>query len=253
MFQDTQPAPLPAADGRDAWQAFRVTHPGELQAMLRELRDRETPLQLSAPQGHALSATLWSVDEGSRRLNFSLSSADPQVLAMIESDELTVVAYLESVKLQFELPDPVLVRSLGGHALQAGWPREMYRFQRRNAYRVRTLERSSPTAQLRHPALPDMLLALRVLDVSIGGCALFVPHEVPPLEPGTRVNGVRVELDADTRFDTGVSLQHVTSFHPGQRGVRIGCEWQSLSASAERVLQRYIDQTQKRRRQLSLD
>ena len=54
-------------------------------------------------------------------------------------------------------------------------------------------------------------------------------------------------------IDTGLMLHHVTSIQPGQRGVRIGCEWASLSSSAERVLQRYIDQTQKRRRQLALD
>ena len=253
MFQDTQPAPLPADGGREVWQEFRVAHPGELHALLRQLRDGDVPVQLSAPDCQALTAALWSIDDTARRLNFSPANRPQQVQAMVESDELTAVAYLQNVKLQFDLPDPMLVRHTDGHTLQTAWPREMYRFQRRNAYRVRTLERSSPTAQLRHPAIPDMVLALRVLDVSIGGCALFVPHEVPPLEPGTRVNGARVELDADTRFDTGLMLHHVTSIQPGQRGVRIGCEWASLSSSAERVLQRYIDQTQKRRRQLALD
>ena len=98
-----------------------------------------------------------------------------------------------------------------------------------------------------------MLLSLRVIDVSIGGCALFVTHDVPPLEPGTRITKVRIELDTDTRFDVGLQLQHVTAIQPGNRGVRIGCEWVRLSPSAERVLQRYIDQTQKRRRMLAMD
>jgi c-di-GMP-binding flagellar brake protein YcgR len=97
-----------------------------------------------------------------------------------------------------------------------------------------------------------MLLPLRVIDVSIGGCALFVPNDVPPLQPGTALTSVRIELDPDTRFETGLQLQHVTAIQPGQRGVRIGCEWMRLPASAERTLQRYIDQTQKRRRLLSL-
>jgi c-di-GMP-binding flagellar brake protein YcgR len=252
MFEDTRPAPLPAGDGREAWQDFRITHPGELLATLRQLRDSGVPVQLSGPQARGISASLWSADEASGRLNFSIGSADKAAAAMVESDELTAVAYLDSVKLQFELVDPVLVHGNESTTLQAAWPSEMYRFQRRNAYRVRTLERSSPTALLRHPALPDMALALRVIDVSIGGCAIFVPHDVPPLEPGTRVHGVRIELDADTRFDAALSLQHVTDIHPEQRGVRIGCEWQNLSSSAEKVLQRYIDQTQKRRRMLSL-
>jgi c-di-GMP-binding flagellar brake protein YcgR len=252
MFEDTRPAPLPAGDGREAWQDFRIGHPGELLAMLRQLRDSSVPIQLSSPDARGVTASLWSVEDASQRLNFSISAGDKSLPAMVETDELTAVAYLDSVKLQFELADPVLVHGSQGTTLQAAWPSEMYRFQRRDAYRVRTLERSSPTAQLRHPAIPDMALALRVLDVSIGGCALFVPHEVPALEPGTRVHGVRIELDADARFDAALTLQHVTAIHPEQRGVRIGCEWHALSSGAERVLQRYIDQTQKRRRLLSL-
>jgi c-di-GMP-binding flagellar brake protein YcgR len=36
-------------------------------------------------------------------------------------------------------------------------------------------------------------------------------------------------------------------------GMRLGCEFLALDAGTERSLQRYIDQTQKRRRLLSLD
>ncbi|MEO5697330.1 MAG: PilZ domain-containing protein [Burkholderiaceae bacterium] len=174
---------------------------------------------------------------------------------MVDGDELVAVAYLDRVKLQFDLQGLVLVRGASHCALQAGFPREVYRFQRRRAYRVRTLERSAPTARLRHPSLPDMALLLRVIDVSIGGCALFVGQDVPPLQPGTRIAAVGIELDADTRFDADVRLQHVSAIGPGPGplGVRIGCEWLSLEGSAERTLQRYIDQTQKRRRLMTMD
>jgi c-di-GMP-binding flagellar brake protein YcgR len=253
MFQDTQPAPLPAEGGREAWRDFRVTHPGELLGLLRQLREGEVPVQLSVPDGQTLGTTLWSLDDRHRRLAFTIDPSHPRAEAMLTSDELVAVAYLDSVKLQFDLPGAVLVRGRDGAALQAPFPGEMYRFQRRGAYRVRTLERSSPTAHLRHPSLPDMLLPLRVIDVSIGGCALLVGHDVPPLQPGTQLASVRVELDADTRFETGLQLQHVTDIQPGARAVRIGCAWERLSPAAERTLQRYIDQTQKRRRLLSLD
>jgi c-di-GMP-binding flagellar brake protein YcgR len=253
MFQDTQPAPLPAEGAHAAWTEFRVGHPGERLGLLRQLRDGNVPVQLSSPDGHAVATSLWSVDDSRQRLNFSINPELPQLAAMIESDELVAVAYLDSVKLQFDLHELVLVHGPNGATLQAVFPAEIYRFQRRSAYRVRTLERSSPTAHLRHPAMPDMLLPLRVIDVSIGGCALFVAHDVPPLMPGTRLANVRIELDADTRFETGLQLQHVTDIQPGQRGVRIGCEWAALPRAAERTLQRYIDQTQKRRRLLSLD
>jgi flagellar brake protein len=253
MLQDTQPPALPADGARDAWRDFRVVSPVEQLLLLRQLRDGATPVHISNPEGQTVSSALCTVDDAGRHLGFAIDGDHPRVEALLASDELVAVAYLDSVKLQFDLNDPMVVRGAGGATLQSPFPDDLYRFQRRSAYRVRTLERSSPTAHLRHPALPDMVLPLRVVDVSIGGCALLVGHDVPPLQPGTVVASVRVELDADTRFDTGLQLQHVTDIQPGARGVRIGCAWDRLAPASERTLQRYIDQTQKRRRLLALD
>ena len=252
MFNDTHPAALDDA-GPAAWAPFRVDSPSEIAALLRQLRDTSTPLVLSAPSGAALVTALWSVDGQQQRLNFTGDDSNPQLQDLAEADEAVCVGYLDAVKLQFDLHDLLLVRGPRSCALQASSPSVVYRFQRRNAYRVRTLERHSPTARLRHPSIPDMRLALRVLDVSIGGCALFVPHDVPALDPGLILHGVQVELDADTRFTISMQIQHLSSINSQATGLRAGCEWRSIDRESERSLQRYIDQTQKRRRLLSLD
>ena len=137
--------------------------------------------------------------------------------------------------------------------LQARLPRELFRFQRRNAFRVRTIERTQPTATLRHPGLPDMTLALRVLDVSIGGCALLMPGNVPQMPAGVTLGTVRLTLDAETSFDASLVVHHVTSTGAENGSVRLGCGLVGLSGASERSLQRYIDQTQKRRRMMALD
>lgn len=253
MFQDTRPAELDADGGSDPFAEFRVAHAGERLALLRQLRDGNTPVILNAPDGAAMTTSLWAVDETRHRLNFNADAAHPQLQALINADDAVAVAYLESVKLQFHVPGLVLVRSLNACSLQAGMPREIYRFQRRSAYRVRTAQRQSPRARFRHPSIPDMELSLRVLDISVGGCALWLPQDVPALQPGTRLAQVQIELDDLTRFAAALSLQHVTALQPGDEGVRLGCEWQPLSGGAERTLQRWIDQAQKRRRMLSLD
>jgi hypothetical protein len=74
-----------------------------------------------------------------------------------------------------------------------------------------------------------------------------------------------VDLDAETRFSAPATLQHISSIGAGgaaperatdgapnaaPNGVRIGCEWQALPGSAERVLQRWIDRAQQRQRLL---
>lgn len=252
MFQDTRPADLDAAGDSDPYAEFRVTHAGERLALLRQLRDSSVPVMLSSPAGSTLTTTLWALDDERDRLSFSAESGHPQLDVLIEADEVVAVAYLESVKLQFDLQGLVVVRSFNACALQCRLPGEVYRFQRRSAYRVRPVERQQPKARLRHPSMPDMQLSLRVLDVSAGGCAIWLPQDVPVLQAGTRLAEVTIELDELTRFSAALTLQHVTALQPGDRGVRLGCAWQPLSGSAERTLQRWIDQAQKRRRLLSL-
>jgi c-di-GMP-binding flagellar brake protein YcgR len=248
LFQDTQPA----APGHGLAD-FLVDSRAERLSLLKALVDAGTPVQLSTPGGAHVTVTLWTVDTRLGKLSFSADADDPQLQNLIEGHEVTAVAYLDSVKLQFDLSHPVLVRGARASALQCELPHEMFRFQRRASYRVRTPPRSGPVALLRHPAIAEMMLALRVLDVSAGGCALFLPDDVPPLQPGSRLRHVQIELEPSTRFEAALQLCHVTSLNPESGGVRLGCELHEMNGDAQRALQRYIDQAQKRRRLLSFE
>jgi c-di-GMP-binding flagellar brake protein YcgR len=252
MFEHTQPAALDADGAIDGFAEFRIDDARAIARMMADLVDGAVPVHLSAPGGVNLTTVLWTVDTAQRRIVFAADTLQPQLQPLAESDEATCVAYLDAVKLQFDLRDLMLVRGTQQCTLAAAMPTELYRFQRRGSFRVRTAGRGSPTAHLRHPSMPDMALALRVLDVSIGGCALLLPHDVPPIQPGSRIADVRIELDADTRLRATVLPHHVTLIHPGTQGARLGCELLDLDGAAERALQRYIDQTQKRQRLLSL-
>jgi c-di-GMP-binding flagellar brake protein YcgR len=234
---------------------YRVHDAAERLALLTELRDRGTPVLMHAPDGHALRTTLWLVDAASARLAFALSSAElsaSYLTPLLEADDVTAIAYPGDVKLQFELSGLVLVRGPASAVLQSALPDEMLRIQRRESFRV-TPPVSAPVAYLRHPAIPDMSLALRVLDLSLGGCALRLPDDVPPLAPGTRIAGVTIELDVNTRLRVELTLQHLTHLSadgPAGRmsSARVGCEWQLARLEDERALQRWIDQAQVRQR-----
>jgi flagellar brake protein len=232
---------------------FRVSDPEEVNALLKALMDRSVTLNLSGSDGSAFSTTLWSIDPAQGRIALTADMMVPAVHRLVEADEAVAVGYLDQVKLQFDVADRVLVHGRQHCVLQAALPRELFRFQRRNAYRVRTLERSAPTARFRHPSIPEIVLELRLLDVSVGGCALFMPAEMPMFEPGVDINDCVIELDSATLLRGTLVVHHVTSIQPQARGVRLGCELLNLGPDATRSLQRYIDQTQKRRRMMSLD
>ena len=250
-FQDTQPAALHQLTG-NALDEFRVVHPTELLALLRQLVDGNVLVHLSAPGGTSYTTTVWTVDGQQGRLSLAADAGQPAVRNLVDAGEATAVAYVDSVKLQFDLRHLVLVHGPNASALQAELPAMLYRFQRRDSFRVRTPANAAPTATLRHPSLPEMMLALRVLDVSVGGCALALPAAVPPLAAGIQIAGVRIELDADTRFEATLTLQHVSGGMGSTNSAqRLGCAFGKLDGAAQRALQRYIDQTQKRRRLFS--
>ena len=251
-FMDTQTAALDKFSGIDPYADFRVESPREIGSLMRELNETGTPIQLSSPSGANLATVIWSVDSHAGRLAMRAEPDHPQLQALIQSDEVAAVAYLDAVKLQFDLHQLVLVRAKTACAMQTVMPRQVYRFQRRQAFRVRAPDRLSPSVRLRHPALPEMQLSLRVLDLSIGGCALLLPDDVPELRAGSTIHGARFELDPSTQFTAALQLHHISSMRGEAHGLSLGCEFKQLDPDAERALQRYIDQTQKRKRLLSL-
>jgi flagellar brake protein len=249
-FEATQPAPLSTLSGR-AIDEFRVDHPAEVMALLRRLVASAVLVQLSAPGGAAYTSTLWAVDAPARRISLDADAANPQIRALVEAGEATAVAYLDAIKLQFDLHGLMIAHGHNASALQAVLPDVLFRFQRREFYRVRT--RDSAVAHLRHPASRGEMLTLRVLDVSVGGCALQLPADAAPIEPGTSIDGVRLELDADTLLVAPIVVQHVSSgFGSNTRISRLGCSFARLDGTAQRSLQRYIDLTQRREKFLLL-
>ena len=256
MSSVTLPMPIDGpgmASGR--FDQFRLHSAIEIRALLARLVEGNVLLHLSGPDGAVYTTTLWAVDAQRGVASFAVDTASPQLQRVLAADDITVVGYIDNVKLQFDLHDAMLVSGARASALNAPIPRELFRFQRRASFRIKPLARSaaSATATFTHPARADVVLSLRVLDVSIGGLALFLPDELPSIAPGSRLRAAQVELDADTRIAADLLLSHVTAINPDSHGARLGCAWTGLGGDAERTLQRFIDGTQKRKRALSLD
>lgn len=249
-FQDTRPASMAQISGR-AIDEFCVNDSREVLAYCRRMADEGTLIHLSDEGQSAYTTVIWAVDATSGRLALDANPAQPAVQGLVAAGDATVVAYLDAIKLQFDLHPLMLVHGPSGSALQAPLPTTMYRFQRRSSFRVRP--RGGAMAHLRHPGLPDMALALRVLDVSIGGCALAVPADVPVFDAGVKIGRVRFELDADTRFEAALTIQHVSGgFGAPGNSTRLGCAFGMLDGAAQRALQRFIDLSQRRHRLLTL-
>lgn len=229
---------------------FRLRSPHEIRALLQRLAATRSLLHLSTPEGASYSTLLLRLDPERNVAVFDAEPRSPLLQRLLASREISAVGYMDSIKLQFELSGVMLVNGATASQLHARVPQEMYRFQRRESFRVRPSVKDAPLACFAQPGRPEVELALPILDVSAGGCALFLADGAPPIAPGQKLPGVQVELDAHTRFACTLLLHHVTAMNPVAGGVRLGCEWIGLEAAATRALQRFVDQTQKLRRSL---
>lgn len=249
MSLDTQPMGLDSLGGGVAGlDEFRVGSPIEIQSYLKKLADGNVTIFLNGPAGRNVATTVWAVDAAGGSLVFSADARDATLQQLLLAGEIVAVGYLDSVKLQWDVHGAMLVHGGTGSALRCAFPRLMYRFQRRNSYRVRPLPRSGPLARLTEPVQQ----ALRVLDVSIGGCALFYPDGGVPIGRGDMIRNATLELDAETRLAAHLLVHHASPMGGELKGMRLGCELVQLARDAERALQRFIDQTQKKRRLFDL-
>ncbi|MCV2367413.1 flagellar brake protein [Roseateles oligotrophus] len=217
---------------------FRVQAPSEILSLLRTLQTQKTRVSLSTPNGASLSCSLIDIDTERASLSFDIAPANEQLQALLSADEITAVAYLDQIRLQFELEDPVLINA----ALRCNSPIVMYRFQRRQTFRVQNSLRT-PQVRLVHPLHPDLHLSLRILDLSLGGVALLLPAEVEPFPPGCELASAQVNLARDIRFNTGLRLKNARPID-ALGNTQLGWTFTQLDAEATLFLQRYIDQTQ---------
>ena len=234
-------------------EEFRVAAPAEITAYLQQLQRDNATVLLSGPPGQSLASRIAALDTAAGVLGLEIG-ADPEGIsqALVASGEISAVAYLGAIKLQFELDDAVLVSGEQGTVLRSSLPDRLYRFQRRQSFRVQPAGSVYPRVVL--PGGEQFGRALRVLDISIGGLALALPADSTPLPAGQVAAGLVLELDRITALRVALLPHHASPIAGDPQGtLQLGCSFAELDAAASRSLQVYVDQTQKRRRLLKLD
>ncbi len=242
---------MPASES--APQELRVTSSAEIAAYLQQLQREGAAVQLSGPPDLSLASRVCALDLDANVLGLEIGP-DPDGIsqALVAGAEITGVAYLGAIKLQFELDDAVLVSGEQGAVLRSTLPQRLYRFQRRQSFRVQPAGSIYPRVVVPGGEQPGQ--ALRVLDISIGGLALALPPDRASLPTGHVAEHLVLELDRITALPIALLPHHVSPVSGDPSGLlQLGCAFVDLDANATRALQVYVDQTQKRRRRLKLD
>lgn len=231
---------------------FQVAAP-EAAAYLEELHRENVSIRLSGVQGDTLSSRIVALDPAADLLGLEIGPDAAGVSQrLVAEGEITATAYLSAIRLQFELDAPVLVKNAQGSVLRCALPQRLLRFQRRQAYRVQPASAVFP--RLLMPQPDGSSLAVRVLDISIGGLALQVPQSVLTPQAGQTFDALTLQLDRATSLRVRLRVQHVRPWTAeGIDTWQVGSAFVELGVPELRSLQVYVDQTQKRWRRLKID
>ncbi|MBV8501833.1 MAG: flagellar brake protein [Paucibacter sp.] len=218
---------------------FRVASSAEIAAILRQLQESQTLITLISEGDAPLVSRICELDLANGKLGLELPTGSASYVC--KGLEMTAEAFLNDIRVQFELAPPQKLGSGIDAMLSASLPAIIYRFQRRRAFRVKPHSRAPQAAVV--PAEGGSVQRLRVLDVSMGGIALLMPPGNPIWATGQLLEA-EVELDRHTHFKASLRIQH-TMQSDESLGTPFGCAFTNLAPMAQRLLQLYIDQTQK--------
>jgi c-di-GMP-binding flagellar brake protein YcgR len=240
--------------GTDGDDENRIDKPAEVVAFMQRLIDARALVNVSIRPTVGITTMLWWVDPASTTLGFSVDEHQDGLQIIATAPKALAVTYLHNEKLQFLMERMGLVRDPQGLALQCRLPASILRLQRRKFFRVQVPGFVAPSLRYRMPGKPDQVVVGKVLDISVGGCAVLLPKDTPLLDPGTLIESSRIDLEPASRFVTGFEVRRCGAYEtPDGRplGPMMGLRWTRLDPDAEKLLQTYVNRQQKRMRSSS--
>lgn len=235
---DTTPFPEPESP---ELERFWIYAPAEILALLSRLRSERVEMTLYwGRDGECAVTRLLELDEPRGTMHLDM----PQVPALREgvlgASELTCVAFIESIKVQFTVRAP---RAEGGGsapwAILAAVPERLLRLQRREFFRVRTPRNVSASCLVPEGGDGSRYESLRVLDLSVGGLAMLAYPVHMEFTDGTTIDRCFLDLPGAGTVSVRMRIAHVEA--PGKDGGRrCGCEFVDLTPQARMLLQRYV-------------
>jgi len=233
--------PFPEPDSPEL-ERFAVYSRSEIVGLLRQLRDKQVLVTLYYDQaaGFTVSNVL-DVNEGFEELILDRTSDSTAQKAIHASRQLVVVAFLDNVKLQFSLGTAEAIEHQGRPAFRVRLPQQLLRMQRRNTYRRQPPEMRPATCLVPAPGERGQYESVRVLDLSVGGIALFVHPIQFALPADHTLNNCYLDLPDVGQITVTLRVRYVDAQASNDGVRRCGCEFVDLSESAARMLQRYMN------------
>ncbi|MBM5572794.1 MULTISPECIES: flagellar brake protein [Deefgea] len=156
------------------------------------------------------------------------------------------VSHLNSVHYQFDLNTIHTIEYKNKPAFLASIPQQILRLQRRDFFRL-SVPLSTPLSCL--IPLGDEQAEISIADISLGGLGLLGYFPDISLNVGNILKNCRIELPQIGVITSDIEVCTSTEqlLKNGIRTLRSGCRFLNLSGTGQTLLQRYINQVERKR------
>ncbi|WP_027468332.1 flagellar brake protein [Deefgea rivuli] len=165
---------------------------------------------------------------------------------LLSANSICCVAHLSSVHYQFDFNAISTIIFNNKPAFQCPRPQQILRLQRRDFYRL-SVPLSTPLSCL--IPLNNGDAEISISDISLGGMGLLGYFPDISLDVGSILKNCRIELPliGVITADVEVCTSSEQLLKNGIRTLRSGCRFINLSGSGQTLLQRYINQVDRKR------
>lgn len=216
---------------------------------LNDLRKQRTALSCElGGTGHSFTTEILSVDSDKAVLYLDAPGSTDMQQRIAQSTGLVVRSASGGVQIAFELGACAVSSLDGAAALRAALPKRILKVQRRDFFRVQ-VPKSLPVS-CAIPLAGSRPAAYVVIDIGLGGVALFSKEGDPLLKEGTTYKKCRLNFPDGNTLEVDIRVRHVANIKSSHRAPtrRYGCAFESLQGPQEAQLQRYVLQLERDRR-----
>jgi flagellar brake protein len=244
---DTTPFPEPESPAHERFWLYSHI---EIVALLTRLGGEKVQMTVYwGRDGECAVTQILEVDDGSSELKLDMPNSPRLQANLLGASDLTCVAFVDNIKIQFLARSPTASSSGGYAAFRVDLPERLLRLQRREYFRVRTPDGLSASCLVPFSGDQAKYESLRVLDLSVGGMAMLAYPRHFDLSETSLIDRCFLDLPGIGTVTVRMRVAHVEL--AGDGGLRrCGCEFVDLTPHARMMLQRYVQKIDIEQRRL---
>ncbi len=248
-MEENLPTPEPPSNDIEQYQVYSRM---EMMSIFHAIAEKHTFVTVYFNQGEEfVVTTLLAINPEFEELVFDVSADSAMQHKMLASQRLLLIGFVEHIKVQFTVNRAEPTTHEGRPAFRVRMPDSVLRLQRRNFYRVPLPQMRGLTCQIPRPDMPGQLLEVRIADLSVGGIAMMILPSDLRLQSGMVLQNCKIDIPDFGTVTTALEIRHLREDDDNPNNQRAGCQFVGIPGPMMSVLQRYINQVDRERRQLS--